>query len=333
MALLRPAAATGQSPDHQFSTVPLTTLAVICWHGTMAVRRKAHMGHGRHGCPTTKAPYGEADPQGRFVQDLCYFDDCIDIFHEVLIDVTARLARRWATGEPPVDPVRYAARVVPTAVVDLHRRGRVAMGWPAKPTRADGKAAVVNAELVHSAPDMTVGEWYVRLFRILRGYANSEGRTGASWPMDGLAKEKAKYAAETDSDMSTTTVAEDIRHVLDIAAEAAGRTWVHQIIWHPLLSGVMRTELPDDLVAPGSELEDEILSRWFQAEYKARRSEGRTVIESFQAAGAAVSGRRVSEPDADVMAALEDLDLTAPPCFDTLVQPHRSMPASPVVAL
>lgn len=296
----------------QFTTVlPLTQLAGLCWQGTAAARRATHASRGRTGCPTPKAPYGETDPWGALVNDACLVDDCLDLYHDVLVDAGNRLERRWATGPPPTDPVRYAASVVPTVLVDRQRAGRVAKGWPAKPTRADGKAGVVNAHLLASAPDGPSGQWYVALFRILRGYASSEGRLRAGWPVAGLTQEKGLYTAHGSAVVAATGVDEDIRHVLGVAQQAVGKAWVHQIIWHPLLSGVAVAEVPDDLLTPGGDLEDQVLTGWFRVEYLALRGRGLSVKESFRAAAGTVGGCRVPDPDPALLNLLEDLVVAA----------------------
>lgn len=297
----------------QFTTIlPLSHLAAVCWQATSTERRAAHARHGRSICPTSRAPYGEADPHGASVNETCLIDDCLDLFHEVLMGVGTRLDRRWATAPPPTDAVRYAASIVPTVLVDRQRAARVAKGWAAKPARADGTAATVNRQLLATALDEPSGQWYVILFRIMRAYANSDGRFSAVWPVDGLTQEKARYLATISSTRDPTTVLEDIRHVLAIAQEAAGRAWVNQIIWQPLLSGVALAPVPDDVLAPGGDLEDQVLTAWFREEYLSRRRRGLSVRESFRAAAATISGRRVPDPDATLIGLLHDLEATSP---------------------
>ncbi|MFZ1287117.1 MAG: hypothetical protein WAR57_08795 [Candidatus Phosphoribacter sp.] len=297
----------------QFTTVlPLSHLAVVCWQATSSERRAAHARHGRSICPTSSAPYGEADPHGASVKETCLIDDCLDLFHEVLLGVGARLERRWATAPPPTDAVRYAASIVPTLLVDRQRTARVAKGWAAKPARADGTAASVNRQLLATAPDEPSGQWYVILFRIMRAYANSEGRFSAVWPVDGLTQEKARHLATTSSTGDRTTVLEDIRHVLASAQDAAGRAWVNQIIWQPLVSGVALAPLPDDVLAPGGDLEDQVLTAWFRDEYTTRRRRGLSVRESFRAAASTISGRRTPDPDATLIGLLHDIEAASP---------------------
>ena len=101
---------------------------------------------------------------------------------------------------------------------------------------------------------------------------------------------------------------EDIRHVLAIAQQTAGRAWVNQIIWQPLVSGAAIASVPDDALAPGGDLEDQVLTAWFREEYLSRRRRGLSVRESFRAAAAIISGRTVPDPDATLIGLLHDLE-------------------------
>lgn len=295
----------------RFTTIlPLSQLAGVCWQATSVERRAAHGRHGRGRCPTSRAPYGEADLRGAAVHESCLADDCFDLFHEVLLGVGARLERRWGTAPAPRDAVRYAASIVPTLLVDRQRAARVAKGWAAKPARADGMAATVNRELVATAPDPASGEWYVSLFRIMRSYANNDGRHSAVWPVDYLAQEKARHLAPGSAAGEPTTVSTDIAHVLAIAQGSAGRDWLNRMIWQPLMSGVTPVPAPDDLLAPDCDLEDHVLSIWFRDEYLSRRREGVPASAAFRAAAATISGRLVPDPDPELLGLLQDLELT-----------------------
>jgi|JI10StandDraft_1071094.scaffolds.fasta_scaffold06934_2 hypothetical protein len=302
------------SPGHsaRFTTIlPLSQLAAVCWQATSMERRAAHGRHGRHRCPTARVPYGEADPAGGAVHETCLTDDCLDLFHEVLMGVGARLERRWGTEPAPSDAVRYAASIVPGLLVDRQRAARVAKGWAAKPARADGMAGTVNRELLATAPDEASGEWYVILFRIMRSYANHDGRCSAVWPVDGLAQEKVRFLDAARAAAGLTTVRDDIAHVLAIAQDAAGRAWVSQMIWQPLMSGVAPTTVPDDLLAPDGDLEDQVLSAWFRDEYLTRRRQGLPVKASFRAAAATITDRVVPDPNTDLLGVLHDIDWAA----------------------
>lgn len=289
----------------------LAELAQVCWQGTVIVRRTAHLAHGRLRCPTTVVPYTTEDPRGDRVKDVCLADECLDIYHDVLVCTRDRLQRRWAVA-PPADPVRYAASVVPTVVVDRERALRTAMGWPAKPTRADGKAAVVNAHLMSTAGDGVSGQWYVALFRILRAFATRSDRRDATWPVDGLAREKSKYLPMgLPAAAAETGVSEDIRHVLHTVEQAVGREWVHQMIWHPLIRGVVAVGIPEDLLAPNGELEDQVLTAWFRDEYLNRRAKGISPADAFKAAARTVSGREMPDPDQAMLCLLRELEISA----------------------
>lgn len=289
----------------------LAELAQVCWRGTVIVRRNAHLSHGRLRCPTPVAPYTEGDPRGDRVKDVCRVDECLDIYHDVLVSTSDRLRRRWAIA-PPADPVRYAASVVPTVVVNRERALRTAMGWPAKPTRADGKAAAVNAHLMTTAGDGLSGQWYVALFRILRAFATRLDRRDANWPLDGLAREKSKYLpVRLPAATAEAGVSEDIRHVLHTAEQAVGREWVHQMIWHPLIRGVVAMDVPDDLLAPNGELENQVLTTWFRDEYLNRRARGIAAADAFKAAARTVSGREMPDPDQAILCLLQELEISS----------------------
>lgn len=294
-------------PPATFSVecIALPQLAGLCWQGTATVRREAHQRHNRRYCPTRHAPYGDLDPTGRAVAEHCRQDECLDIHHDVLMAVHDRLTRRWADGDGPDNPARYITSTIATLLVDQRRARRVARGWPAKPGRMDGRAAVVNAHLRATAPDEVTGSWWIVLFRILRCYACTEGRTVAGWPVDGLIQEKARHLSVTVHDVSGQEILDDIAAVLAAADEAVGRQWVHQAIWHPLLSGLTHAEVPEDVLAPGGELEDQVLSNWFRDLYASFRREGATARQAFRAAAEVVGGA-VPPPAASLLKELDD---------------------------
>jgi len=295
------------------AVLPISQLALVCWRGSASARRAIHVEHGRAGCPTPTPPYGESDPTGSGIKEVCLTDECLDIYHDALFGTSDRLYRRWKTGARPADPVRYAASVVRTVLSDRQRTARTAIGWPAKPTRRDGKAAIVNAHLLATAPNENLGQWYITLFRIMRAYATHPDRADASWPIRGLAQERSRYIPSNHPTIQAEKVVrEDIHHVLRAAEQAVGKPWVHQIIWHPLLCGLSTVEIPDDLLSPGGDLEDEVLTNWFREEYLHWRRRGATRTNAYKNAARTISGREVLNPTPDLMRILSDVEATWP---------------------
>lgn len=299
----------GQPAGSMWTLLPAGTLAALCWQGTAAERRRAHAQHGRRFCPTHQAPYGEKDPLGRAIHSVCVVDECIDTFHDVLAETSRRLTRRWAGTVPPSDPARYTTALIPTVLADRRRSARVAKGWPAKPGRADGKGAIVNAHLLAAAADEATGAWHVALFRILQYYVHSASRASTRWPVDGLAQERTRHFGDTCREPAV--VLADIQLVLDLAAQAVGGEWVHRHIWHPLLSGATPRALTEDLLARGGELEDQVLTGWFRDEYVKARADGVAPHAAYRQAGRTISGRDVPAPDAAVRRALKELEFGA----------------------
>lgn len=300
-----------EPPSRSAAVLPLTQLAIVCWNGTAGARHTSHVRHGRGGCPTTTPPYGERDPRGLGIKGVCLADDCLDIYHDVLFETGARLSRRAASGAVPADPVRYAATIVRTVLSDRQRAARTAIGWPAKPTRRDGKSAVVNAHLIASAADEATGQWHVALFRILCAYATRPDRRDAVWPVAGLTMEKNSHHRGACRGIATEVeVRDDIRYVLHAAEQAVGKAWIHQIIWHPLLCGVSSVEISGDLLAADGDLADQVLTGWFRSEYLLRRDRGQAMVDAFKGAARVVSGRELEDPDGDVISLLHDLEAT-----------------------
>lgn len=243
---------------------------------------------------------------------MCVSDECLDLLHELMIEVQSRLVRRASRiSVQPVDPVRYAASMVPSVLTDRARIRRVRMGFAAKPGRADGRAMRVNVRLQEIATSQAQASWFVALFRILRDYAHTEGRASAVWPLAGLAMERARYdggPAGLGALAAEREIRLDIRTVLNVATEVAGEEWVSRLIWQPLVSGVMATELPDDERATDSSMEGRVLTAGFRAEYLSCRTRGLPVQAAFHAAARVVGGNPSGGPDADVLALLEDIE-------------------------
>lgn len=292
--------------------IGLAALAEVCWQGTSRARRSAHERHGRFRCPTPAAPYSERDPAGARVHPGCVSDECVDIFHDVLVEVRRRLARRSAnSGRAPDDPIPYAASIIPSVLTDRARSHRVSIGLAAKPGRADGVAARVIGELHKHARTPVAAGWYEALFRILRDYSHIEGRTMAVWPVAWLAREKARHDGRPRDPESRAYVVEirrDIALVIDVATRSAGAEWVQRMIWQPLSTLVQPTELTADLPVVSDAIEDQALLGWFRHEYIVRRERGTAAVLAYRQAAHVVSGRVPGLPPPDVMALLEDLD-------------------------
>lgn len=288
-------------------------LAQVCWQSSSKARRAAHAAAGRHWCPTRTIPYSQDDPTAARVAPDCVTDGCFDAFHDLLVEARAKLDR---LGPAPVaaakNVVAYTARLVGALHSDAGRRRRVDRGFAAKPGRSDGAAGQVIAVLRAQAPDNTTAAWWESLFRFVRDYAHTEGRHGTSWPVDGLTEEKTAHDHQprvVGSPQAREEIAADIRLVLSAAERTVGAQWVHRMIWHPLMACVVAEPIDagDRLVA-GGDLEHDILTAMAHREYLRQRRAGLAPSQAFLAAGRVIRGKEPPAADADVLAALRELD-------------------------
>lgn len=251
-------------------------------------------------------PFGTDDPRGLLVNPSCLADECVDLFQEVLTEAGRRLARQQKSTLN--DPARYTSRLIKSVLTDLQRSARTAKGFPARPGRADGSAAIVIAQLQQSAVDKDTGAWHVALFRILRDYVHSPTRTGSGWPVDGLVRERIQYFPATADRPSGDVILADIEHVLSTAGRLLGTQWVHQHIWHPLLVGIRTEEVPEELMAPGGDLEDQVLSSWMSSEYAIARRAGLGPKLAYRKVAEMLSGGPAPELDDTLLRALREME-------------------------
>lgn len=219
-------------------------VAVLVWPLTRPTRD--HL-HDQHGCRSRFAPYGPADPDASRVPGTCQACGCLDHMHDVLLATMTRLQRADFTHVD--DLPRFVTRVARNEIVELKRHQRVALGYPARPSRADGIPGRVIAALQQSEPGERA--WRLQLFRILRSYPYTEGRREACWPLDGLTLEKCQLdgrARIVGSVEARCEIRHDIDDVLHLAAEVAGCAWVHETIVAPL-SSFREPAVLDELVA------------------------------------------------------------------------------------
>ena len=216
-------------------------MGVLVWPHTRQERNRLH---GQHAyCPAPKS----WDPDIHSLDARCESVGCFDLFHDVLLATVHRMNQH---DRPPTTNVpAYVARVVQHELVERQRRHRVSMGFPAKPSRSDGVAGRVIAAITagSSEPDRT---WLVSLFRILRSYPFTPGRTTSVWPLDGLTAEKCQADSHPRTIGSSEARAElrgDVEHVLAIARQVAGPQWVFDNIQLPMLAFHGCVELPEQL--------------------------------------------------------------------------------------
>jgi hypothetical protein len=293
-------------------------LGELIWQHTGKLRRAAHLMAGRLRCPSPTAPYGLLDPLGTRVCTDCRQDGCLDIVHEIYATAQPRLARRDEdlTQDAVRDHARYANITVRREVSEYERRQRVAHRMPAKPTRADGIAATINAELSRLAAVTWEEQWWHALFRMMRAYVCRSDRTSTTWPLDAWAQEKTALEGlegagrdgsrrEIGSGVCRAEITTDIAAVLAVATRLAGAAWVQTNISYPLIAGGVPHRIDDQLgpIVALDRVEDGGLWRLFEAIYLAGldRRLGREAAFS-------VAFRRVfGEPPAGLTPALTQL--------------------------
>lgn len=221
-------------------------VAAQVWTMTRATRNRLH-GHLAH-CPATANPYLAATSgQVLPVDPRCESAGCLDHVHDV---VAATMFKLRAANPTSVDDwPGYVATVVRHELIDMRRRHRVSLGFPAKPARDDGVPGRVVARL-RQEPHEVRRTWLLTLFRIMRSYPFVEGRDNASWPLDGLTLEKSSIdgvARDVSSGAARCEIRQDIAWVLRVARETVGYQWVYDSIILPLRCYRTCGPLPDQL--------------------------------------------------------------------------------------
>lgn len=282
----------GRMGDAQFaggsfdglSVEQLNQIADAAWRVTREERETRCHQRGR--CLTRSAPYGSRDPQARRVHEHCMSAGCLDLLHDLLVRVLAKLQHRDGdAGSAIADLGAYAGRVAARELIELKRAERVAMGFPAKPGRCDGVAARIIARLESDAG--AEGPWLVTLFRIMRSYPFSAHHVNGRWPVDGLVIERATYFPGWNG---PETVRHDINRVLCVARECAGHEWVFNNLTLPLNSHGVIDELPDDAVEATDVDIDSVVGRLLRADFRRNLASGRSSREALRSAVRAVAG-------------------------------------------
>lgn len=306
----RPGAPTGTA-----SPLTLPELSDLIWQHTAAQRRQLHRDAGMSGCPSRQAPYGPEEEGHRPVPPSCFAVGCLDLVHDLLLDVRGKLDKRYsAGGTMPAEPHRYANSVVVNSVRDRRREGRVARGLPAKPTRTDGVAGRVIAALRDEASDPDASAWRVTLFGLVRAYPCTLGWPGRNWPLDAWSQEKTRrdrQLRDIGSIAARTEISNDIEEVLRTADEVAGPQWRYDNITQPMLHGT--DPIPHDLVPewhPDHPTEagpdDEVLMLLFESCYAQLCADDPGLTPAGRRAAARAAARRIfGEPGAAMGPGLE----------------------------
>lgn len=225
---------------------------------------------------------------GDGVDEACSSSGCLGFFHDLLIRVVHKIRRHHELHpEQPVDNLPgFAAQVARSEITELQRAQRVSRGLPAKPTRNDGVAGRINSVL---ARDAHTGEWLVTLFRIMRAYPFSHHHVCGSWPIDGLAEERAKFLPGGDA----RQVRREIDLVLATATAEAGRTWVFNNLVMPLMSHGDHIELTPDQPDPKeTNYDDAALATLLREAYWRYRGRGYSSRAALRVASQQVCGIR-----------------------------------------
>ena len=234
---------TMSSPTRFRHEVDRTIVPSLVWQLSRRVRRTAHLSAGHRSCATVIAPYSPQDPNGRLIREICVLDGCLDIAHDIIVSVSARLA---ADSTLVRDDGRYVNSIVSREVSNYERSQRAALGLPAKPTRSDGVAGKVIAELNRRAATENEGEWLVQLFRMIRAHV-CRMHQGNDWPIDHwlAIKYEAAGRLRLERPDERAEIKREIVLVLATAREVAGQAWVHHNILHPLLANRYAEQIDD----------------------------------------------------------------------------------------
>jgi hypothetical protein len=289
----------------------LVDLAELVWQLTAELRHEAHLPR----CRTSAAPYGRHDPSGTRIGQDCRDAGCLDLVHDILVEVRPRLAQRWSRADivRPTDALRYANGAIQRAVADIRRVRRVAVGLPAKPGRSDGPAARVVLELARRASDETEARWRVALFRMVRSYACRPSAV-RGWPLDAWTAEKTRTDAlprEVGSVTSQREIAHDIRLVQAVADHVAGPVWRYQNITEPMMrAGHHGAPLSIAEHEPSTAMttEEAVLLELFRASYRQLRQLGASPLIAFRRSANDVFGADAGGLDRSVLALAAELD-------------------------
>lgn len=267
--------------------VRFSQIAEIIWQTTAAWR--AINCHGiPPPCPTSKAPYGNEDPQGRKVHEDCIRTGCLDLVHDVLEHVHMALKKDSVqnTLARVSNPGGYVRKMVMTRLSDLQREDRVRRGFPAKPSRNDGAAGRVAGAL--RAEDGARGEWLVRVFRILRSYPFGPNHVAGRWPVSGLIQEYT--ATNNGSVIDEAQVLSDIKKVLQIARQILGETWVYDNLTLPVWRNGPTEPLNETSATTESPIIGHVLSHLLLNSYSKLRGKGCSEDAALQKAVRKVCG-------------------------------------------
>lgn len=280
----------------------LRRVAEATWSATRDERRARF--HRGAPCPTRVAPYGATDPYARRVHELCAQSGCMDLVH----DVIARVLKKLDTTPGKIDdPAAYTFQIASRELIEVKRSTRSNSGFPARPSRNDGVAARVNAELETRSDHR--GAWLISLFRILRAYPFSTHHVPGRWPVDGLVEERA--AQLPGEPQSRTVVRREIAEVIAIATLIAGHDWVYTNITLPLHAHGNQAELQECNDGTDVDLESAILGVRLREAYLHHRTAGLSTQDSFTRAAVEATGLTAPAITSDLAAALDELEAQA----------------------
>lgn len=286
--------------DNTWEALSISVLASASWRASAEVRSARHGTAGY--CPTAQAPYGDSDPRGAAVNPACDATDCLDLHHDLIIRVRNKVLRhRDANPDRPIISLAaFVTKVAKSELIELQRKDRTKMGFPARPTRDDGAAGRVNGAL---ARDHERGAWLVRLFRVMRGYPFGKNHVCASWPLDGLLIEREKFLPGGD----LNCIRREIDLVLATARAELGVAWVHDNLITPLMSRAKTAELDVNLSEGETPFEDLAMVGMLRQEYWGFRYQGYSSRAAVRAASQAVCGTSPAT-EHDLLEAIEVLD-------------------------
>lgn len=258
--------------------------------------------HNRGPCLTRHIPYGEADPYGHRLHEVCRQGGCLDLMHDLFARIEAKLVKMGPRRMD--DPGAYLYTMARTELIDLKREERSAAGFPTRPLRKDGVGARVDEALAACAD--TEGPWLVTLFRIMRSYPFSTNHVPGRWPIDGLRQERRTLLP--DEEPTASLVRSEINWVLRVAKHVAGEAWVYSNITLPLQAHGNQQELSDNHPSRAVDDIDILLGNLLADAYQSHRRRGLSQDKAIRLAVQEVLGAPAPHPTKELREALLDLE-------------------------
>lgn len=198
-------------------------VSAAMWIALRPLRDFHHRGAGTRHCPSApSAAVGML--AGAPVPAAC--EPCYDL----LVDAGQHLARRAAHLDVATDPPAYAAAATRRLAADRVRAANAELGGLSRPDRRTG----VPGRIAHALRPGPDGGWYDTLLTLILAASCARAPVPTQvWSYESFAAAKAAHTGRTDPGVHAE-IAGDVRAVLAIAEQVAGRDWVDAHVHAPL---------------------------------------------------------------------------------------------------